>query len=68
MQNMLNGFKYLMAIFYMAIGIWVLIHPNSFGSFNLDPMFGRLIGVILIAYGCFRAYRAYTSSANQHKE
>jgi hypothetical protein len=65
MQKFINGLKYLMAIFYMAIGLWILTHPSRFGEVMLDPMIGRLIGGILVAYGLFRFYRAYTTDRPQ---
>jgi hypothetical protein len=53
-----KGLEILMAIVYIALGIFVLWKSTE--KFNIPERFILPLGLSLIAYGLFRAYRVYT--------
>ena len=50
-----------MAAVYVVLGITLIFWPSDFG---LSGEIKIALGIILIVYGLFRAFRAYKQSAN----
>ncbi|WP_299252547.1 hypothetical protein [uncultured Cytophaga sp.] len=63
MKNFLLGFKMTMAVVYMAIGIYLLSHPNALSGL-LSADMTLIVGVLLIVFGAFRGYRAWFIERN----
>lgn len=63
MEDFLVKFKFLLTmlipLFYVGMGIYVIIEKTF--MVKLKPEYAIPLGVILILYGVFRFYRAYTS-------
>lgn len=52
--NFITGM--LMAIFYMAVGIYLLVSRIEFGY--LTPQLQFFLGLLIVVYGLFRMIRA----------
>ncbi len=52
-----------MAVVYMAIGIYLLSHPNALSGL-LSADMTLIVGVLLIVFGAFRGYRAWFIERN----
>ena len=57
-------FNYAMSVIYLLLGLYLIIK----GWAGLDSFQNKGLGIILIAYGIFRAYRIYSSAAADKKE
>lgn len=62
-KNILLGFKLTMAVIYMAIGIYLISHPNALAGL-LDANISLMVGILLILFGGFRGYRAWFIERN----
>jgi hypothetical protein len=52
-------FKLVMSLVYIAIGLTFVFSPSSMG--NIIPIdYMAVVGLLLISYGVFRGYRAYS--------
>ena len=49
----------LIPLFYVGMGVYVMIEKTF--MVKLKPEYAYPLGIILILYGVFRFYRAYTS-------
>ncbi|WMJ74558.1 hypothetical protein RCC89_15505 [Cytophagaceae bacterium ABcell3] len=49
-----------MPLFYMGLGVYLLINPQTLG-YNVQPLVTMVFGGLLIAFGIFRAWRVYKS-------
>jgi hypothetical protein len=52
-----------MAMIYIGIGIYLITHPNALVDL-LNPDMTLIVGVLLIAFGAFRGYRAWFIERN----
>jgi hypothetical protein len=52
-------FRFALAAFYAAIGIYITLSPEIVGYY-LDPTWARVFGAIVFIYGLFRGYTAYS--------
>jgi hypothetical protein len=50
-------FNYSMSVIYLLAGLYLLV----FGWFILTDFQNKGLGVLMIVYGLFRAYRIYSS-------
>jgi hypothetical protein len=50
-------FNYAMSAIYLVLGLYLII----IGWPRLDSLQNKGLGILLIAYGIFRAYRIYSS-------
>ncbi len=57
-------FNYAMSAIYLVLGLYLII----WGWARLDPLQNKGLGILLIAYGIFRAYRIYSSVAAEKSE
>jgi hypothetical protein len=62
-KNFLLAFKLAMAMIYIGIGIYLITHPNALVDL-LNPDMTLIVGVLLIAFGAFRGYRAWFIERN----
>jgi len=62
-KNFLLAFKLAMTVIYLGIGIYLITHPNALAEF-LNPDMTLIVGVLLIAFGAFRGYRAWFIEQN----
>jgi hypothetical protein len=62
MEDVLVKFRFLLSmiipLFYVGMGIYVIIEKTF--MVKLKPEYAYSLGVILVLYGIFRFYRAYT--------
>jgi len=54
-------FGIIMALFYVAAGIAVLLQPP--GHLNIPKQYLQPLGIILIAYGAFRGYNIFKKTS-----
>lgn len=59
MNNVLFVFKMVMSLFYVGIGVMLLFRSGSLGNV-IPAQYVPILGFLLIAYGLFRGYRAFT--------
>ena len=57
-------FNYAMSALYLLLGFYLII----MGWARLDPLQNKGLGILLIAYGIFRAYRIYSSLPAEKRE
>ena len=57
-------FNYTMSVIYLLLGLYLI----NKGWASLDSFQNKGLGILLIAYGIFRAYRIYSSAAADKKE
>jgi len=50
-------FNFAMSAIYLLLGLFLII----MGWARLDPLQNKGLGILLVAYGIFRAYRIYSS-------
>jgi cytochrome c biogenesis protein CcdA len=58
MKNALFIFRLFISFTYVLAGLLMLIKPELFVEF-FNPIMSSIIGIVLIAFGLFRAYRAW---------
>jgi hypothetical protein len=62
-KKFLLGFKLAMTVIYIGMGMYLITHPNVLSEFlNVDITL--IVGVLLIAFGAFRGYRAWFIERN----
>jgi hypothetical protein len=59
LTNVLFVFKMLMSIVYVTIGLTLILKSNGIGEI-IPAQYAPVLGILLIIYGIFRGYRAYT--------
>lgn len=68
MKNIFNDilkiFRYIMPLLYLAVGLLILF-TDFFGKENLKIRLA--LGILLIAYSIFRAWRIYKNPGNQEE-
>jgi hypothetical protein len=52
-----------MTVIYIGIGIYLITHTNALVEF-LNPDMTLIVGLLLIAFGAFRGYRAWFIERN----
>ncbi|MFN8134907.1 MAG: hypothetical protein U0Z17_06680 [Bacteroidales bacterium] len=57
-------FNYSMSVIYLLAGLYLLV----FGWFILTDFQNKGVGVLMIVYGLFRAYRIYNSRLQAKSE
>ena len=57
-------FNYAMSVIYVVLGVYLII----WGWARIDPLQNKGLGILLIAYGIFRAYRIYSSIEAEKRE
>jgi len=57
-------FNYSMSAIYLLLGLYLII----MGWARLDPFQNKGLGILLIAYAIFRAYRIYSTAAAEKSE
>ncbi len=63
MQYLLKYFSFLMVLVYIGVGLLLILSGERFAIMN---RVSRLIlGILLIIYGCFRAYRVLQALRNE---
>jgi cytochrome c biogenesis protein CcdA len=63
MQYLLKYFGFLMVLVYLGVGLLLILSGEKFA---LMSRVSRLIlGILLIIYGCFRAYRVIQAFKNE---
>ncbi|HVD99155.1 MAG TPA: hypothetical protein VNB90_13185 [Cytophagaceae bacterium] len=64
MNNQVNNaftfFKLFIALAYIAIGIMLIVQPDSLSAL-ISAKYAPYLGVVVILYGLFRGYRTYTT-------
>ncbi len=62
MENKFNAyfiyFKLFMGLVYIALGLYIIFAPPS-NDRLIPASYAPVVGILLIIYGLFRAYRAY---------
>ena len=53
--------KVIIPVAYIAIGLTIIFAPGAGVEKFLSPTMAPILGILLIAYGIFRGYRAYVS-------
>jgi hypothetical protein len=56
-EIVMKYFGIIMAVFYVAAGIAVLL--RLYGNLNIPKHFAVPLGIVLIAYGAFRGYNIF---------
>lgn len=67
MNKALFYFKMTMAVVYTAIGVYILINPNSLRGI-VDTTYTPVIGGLVLAYGLFRGYNVLKIEKNENKD
>ena len=57
-------FNYAMSAIYVLLGLYLII----FGWARLESFQNKGLGILLIGYGIFRAFRIYSSVSAEKKE
>ena len=57
-------FNYSMSVIYLLAGLYLLV----FGWFILTSFQNKGLGILMIVYGLFRAYRIYNSHLQEKSE
>lgn len=57
-------FNYAMSVIYVVLGVYLII----WGWARIDSLQNKGLGILLIAYGIFRAYRIYSSIEAEKRE
>ncbi|MCZ2357282.1 MAG: hypothetical protein LC115_11465 [Bacteroidia bacterium] len=55
MEKILVYFGALIGVFFIGVGIYLIVGPPA-----LDSKYQSLFGVLVILYGIFRSYRSWT--------
>lgn len=63
MKNFILGFKLTMTLIYVGMGIYLITHPNALSGLLSSDM-TMIVGVLLVAFGAFRGYRAWFIERN----
>jgi len=57
LSRIFRYFEVVMVLAYVGFGIFVLVYGEK--VFGLIPIQSKGLGIILVAYGIFRSYKAY---------
>jgi hypothetical protein len=56
-NSFIRYFGFIMVIVYLGVGSWLIFSPIDIG--RLSTTTRVILGIMMIFYGIFRAYRAY---------